>query len=303
MSTDRYNIEYQTFEALMAKVEDDLSSYSDNGYVEPDKYFGVVETCNSFLSTKINPMRECVVSIRNCEGVLPEDFKLANSAHVCKAYSIKQKKSGTTIEYKEVEVETEVIDMPQGTGDCADPFWTCNAEKYSCTPYQIFRKDTYEILEVTESEAVRMTVNNRYCNKDKNYTVNSSYNPYNRSCPEILNIRKSKGRFYVETNFDEGEMVLHYMANMVNEEGELMALDHALVSPYYEYAIKERILEDLYLNSGLDVTQKLAFIKNEHRLAKAQAYQFISMFDFRELGRVWVRNRKHFYRKYFRGIM
>lgn len=294
MSNERYTIEYQTFESLMAKVEDDLSSFADNGHIEPDKYFGVVETCNSFLSTRINPTRECVVSITNCKGYLPEDFKTVNEAHVCTSYTIKQKKLGTSVEYKEAEVNTKVTTLHKNDckcSDCTDPLWICDTNKYCCTPFQVWRKDTFDIMEVSASQEVKISTNS----DSKHYS--------NIGSPEILSIKKVNGRFIVETNFEEGEMVVNYKANMVDEEGQLIVLDHPLVSPYYEYAIKERILEDLYLNSGMDVIQRLGFVKNEHRLAKARAYSFVSMYDFKELGRVWIRNRKHYYRKYFKNIM
>ena len=35
---------------------------------------------------------------------------------------------------------------------------------------------------------------------------------------------------------------------MVNEDGELMVVDHDMINEYYEYALKQRILENLVMN-------------------------------------------------------
>jgi hypothetical protein len=85
---------------------------------------------------------------------------------------------------------------------------------------------------------------------------------------------------------------------MEDDEGNLLVLDHPVVNEYYEYALKERILENLFLN-GENTSQKLQLIQGKLRPARTNALSFINTPDFGELKRVWEKNRKAMYAKYY----
>ncbi len=57
-------------------------------------------------------------------------------------------------------------------------------------------------------------------------------------------------------NFKEGKLYMAYTCDMVNEDGELLVLDHPLVNPYYESAIRTEILKDLWYNIDADTQLK-----------------------------------------------
>lgn len=110
---------------------------------------------------------------------------------------------------------------------------------------------------------------------------------------------KIKNNFINTINFKEGRVYINYESVMEDEDGNLMVLDHPVVNEYYEYALKERILENLFLN-GENVSQKLQLIQAKLRPARTNALSFINTPDFFELKQMWAKNRKAMYDKYYR---
>jgi hypothetical protein len=130
--------------------------------------------------------------------------------------------------------------------------------------------------------------------------------PYNYGEPDC-NLRnvgaynyrlKIKDGFIHTINFTEGRVYINYESVMEDDEGNLMVLDHPVVNDYYEYALKERILENLFLN-GENVSQKLQLIQGKLRPARNNALSFINTPDYGEMKRVWEKNRKAMYAKYY----
>ena len=64
---------------------------------------------------------------------------------------------------------------------------------------------------------------------------------------------------YILTNFTNGHVYISYQGAMEDGDGNLLVLDHPYCNEYYEYALKERILENMVF-AGENVSQQLAFI-------------------------------------------
>lgn len=63
---------------------------------------------------------------------------------------------------------------------------------------------------------------------------------------------------------DCGKMYLNYQGTLEDEEGNLLVLDHPFINQFYEWAIKVKILESLYMNdSDASIERKLMYAKNE----------------------------------------
>jgi hypothetical protein len=77
-----------------------------------------------------------------------------------------------------------------------------------------------------------------------------------------------------------------------------MVLDNPYVNEYYEYAIKQRLLENLYMN-GEDVVQKLNLIEQRLRAARNNALSLVNTPNFAEMYKMWEMNRKAQYNKYY----
>ena len=84
---------------------------------------------------------------------------------------------------------------------------------------------------------------------------------------------------------------------MESSTGELVVMDHPLVNEYYEYAIKQRILENMIF-AGEPVSQQLNLIEARLRAARNNALSFVNTPDFAELQKIWSMNRRSQYDKY-----
>jgi hypothetical protein len=71
-----------------------------------------------------------------------------------------------------------------------------------------------------------------------------------------------------------------------------------MINEYYEYALKQRLLENLYMN-GEDVTQKMQLIEQRLRAARNNALTIVNTPDFGEMYKLWQANRKAQYSRYY----
>jgi hypothetical protein len=85
---------------------------------------------------------------------------------------------------------------------------------------------------------------------------------------------------------------------MTNENGELLVPDLDLLNEYYEYALKQRIIENLYLN-GEDVSQRMQLIEQRTKAARNAALSLVNTPNFREMEQLWWTNRRAQYSKYY----
>jgi hypothetical protein len=104
---------------------------------------------------------------------------------------------------------------------------------------------------------------------------------------------------FLQTNFEDGVVYLNYQSLMEDDEGNLLVLDHPLVNDYYEYAIKERLLENLIL-AGEQVQHQYALVAPKLKMARNAAIGFANTPDFHEIKQIWELNRKAQYHNYYR---
>lgn len=93
-------------------------------------------------------------------------------------------------------------------------------------------------------------------------------------------------------------MFISYDSLMEDDEGNLLVLDHPLVNEFYEYALKERIYENLFMAGEL-VQNHLQLSAQKLRGARNNALTFINTPDFEELLQNWRMNRKAMYHNYY----
>jgi len=103
---------------------------------------------------------------------------------------------------------------------------------------------------------------------------------------------------FIETNFKEGEVLVMYESVMETEKGDLMVLSHPYADEYYEYAIKERIYENL-AQAGENTFQLMQMMSAKLREARNRALGFINTPDFNEMKQIWLTNRKAQYHKFY----
>lgn len=103
---------------------------------------------------------------------------------------------------------------------------------------------------------------------------------------------------FIYTSFQTGKLYINYQGAMEDENGQLLVMDHPMINEFYEYAIKQRVLENMYIN-GEDVVQKLNLVEQRLRSARNNALSIVNMPDFAEMKKLWETNRRSQYHKYF----
>lgn len=128
----------------------------------------------------------------------------------------------------------------------------------------------------------------------KNKSVSANCVNLNSNHPMVAWLKNG----FIETNFEEGDLFISYDSLMEDDEGNLLVLDHPIVNEFYEYALKERIYENLFMAGEL-VQNHLQLSAQKLRGARNNALTFINTPDFEELLQNWRMNRKAMYHNYY----
>lgn len=279
---------YKTFNQLLDDVSVDFSNYAMDGMLEPQQLIKVATRINYDLGLKINRTKQIILDVEHSKAKLPWDFAFLNYAFICGEYTVRMDMpSGTHVDTTN---PVPYVPDPGFTGPCADP--TCS-DVCVITPcensagYQVVQKvgnlSQYRTYSTFRQLRIN-TVNSIVCDCP-NVNVQS---------PDIAEIREG----FLLTNFPTGKVFMSYQGAMEDNQGNLLVLDHPYCNEYYEYGLKQRILENMIF-AGENVANQLSLIEQRYRVARVTALSFVNTPDFAEMRRVWDLNRRAQYHKYY----
>jgi hypothetical protein len=281
-------LKYKKFDDLLNDVAIDFRLYNNEGLIEPAQLIKIAQKINYDIGLRIHQTKEVLLEIEHNKTKLPDDFYVFNYGYYCHQYKIedpyiKGRQTENVIVPKNVFLNGELCNRCQQTqNDCM-----CNV--------------TYSV-ECQTGEKIFVQVHQK---------INKEYRIYEHT--ERIYISADSGKHaalenhkksgyikngYIYTNFDCGKILISYQGALEDENGNLLVLDHPMINEYYEYALKERILENLYIE-GEDVAQKLQYIKQQLREARKYALTIVNTPDFAEMLQLWTMNRKAQYSKYY----
>lgn len=286
-----HTLTYRTFDQLLEDVTIDLYSFALENMIEPQQLIKVVRKINYDLGLRINQQREAILEVCHGHVKLPDNFYTFNYALVCGDY-VKYSSyptGGTNIQevpYTEVPPATDACDAttvgPYGdTSIKPRVFVNCKGESYELiqvinpTYTQVYR--TLTPLKMKPSQEIDC------------------------DCPNLYYDHQNEGWIkhgHLYTSFQDGKVYINYQSHMEDDEGNLLVPDHPLLNDYYEYALKKRILENLFMN-GEDVGQKIQLVNGELRAARNNALSLVNTPNFSEMKRLWEANRKAQYGRFY----
>jgi len=88
---------------------------------------------------------------------------------------------------------------------------------------------------------------------------------------------------FVYMNIDCAKLYLNYQGVLEDEEGNLLVLDHPIINEYYEYALKAKILENLYLNGDPNLERRLQLVEDKLYKARLKALSIVNMPEVSEM--------------------
>lgn len=268
-------LKYRTFDELLSEIGTDLYIYNNEGMIEPGTLIKVAQRVNYELGLKIHGTKEKLLEIQNKKLRLPDDFYVMNFAYLVGQYK--------TVDRAPMGRQTEdaILDKTQCT-QCGNVDETCSCEK------------TYTI-ETQNGEDIFVQVVEKRINETRVYDHFERLQfSTGKQVPGVAGYIKNG---FVYTHLETGKVFINYQGNLEDQEGNLLVLDHPVINEFYEYALKQRLLENLYLN-GEDVMQKMQLIEAKYRIARNNALSIANTPDFAEMNKLWELNRKAQYHKY-----
>jgi hypothetical protein len=321
-----YTLKYRTFDQLLEDVTIDLNSFALENMIEPQQLIKLAKKLNYDLGLRLNQTKEIILDVCHGKVKLPDDFYTFNFAFICGKYEehlgYDGWGSGTNIQevpYNEVPANVDQCALP--TVNCR----TCNSNPCNHTaacdlnhPIVDPAAVTYDPLNPYGNTCIapRVFMN---CKGEKweliqvlNTGVTRRYTAMvplrmkasqgiECDCPNLYYNTHNEGWLkggFLFTTFDTGKVYLNYQGQMEDDQGQLLVPDHDLLNEYYEYAFKQRILENLYLN-GEDVAQRMQLVEQRVKAARNNALSLVNTPNFREMYDLWWTNRRAQYSKYY----
>ena len=284
-------LQYRTFDELLNEVSTDFVIYSNEGMIEPAQLIKVAQRVNYDLGLRIHGTKEKVLDIDKKKVKLPDDFYVLNYAYLCGKYKVTYPSmSGRHTE--NVILDPSKCTIVNGVNTCN----TCGGTDTTC-----ICERTYSV-ECKTGEKVYVQVIEKRKHEVKTYETFEKLSIATSSGRvDALNDTQRTGYIkngFIYTNIDEGSVFISYQGALEDHDGNLLVLDHPVINEYYEYAMKQRILENLFIN-GEDVSQRMQLIEQRLRGARNNALSIVNTPDFAEMYKLWQTNRKAQYYKYY----
>lgn len=282
-------LQYRTFDDLMTEVQTDFHVYNNEGMIDPAQLIKVAQRVNYDLGLRIYKTKERIIDIENGKAKLPNDFYVMNYAMLLGTFTVKKKVP--------MGVQTEEVMVIPGETGYADVCTHCNLPEQSCTCENVIQTndcgDSYQLVQKTKYETRTYTMYARIKFEPSRYLAQNCVNTQEAD----INIAQIKNGF-VYTNIVSGQLYISYEGNMEDDQGSLLVLDHPMINEYYEYAVKQRILENLAIN-GEDVARRMELIEARYKVARNHALGIVNTPSYAELKSIWELNRKAQYAKYY----
>ena len=311
-----YTLKYRTFDQLLEDVTIDLHTFALENMIEPQQLIKVVRKVNYQLGLRINQTKEVLLDVCHHKVKLPDDFYTFNFALICgdfkEVVGYDGMAGGTNMQ------ELPYTDWPNNVTECGCPQDnTCclNGKEGICIthnpnapygdtniqPRRVFlncKNEAYELVQVVNPSVTRVF---RYL---KPLRMKASQE-IECDCPNLYYNTADQGWIkdgFLNTTFESGKVYLNYQGELTDDNGNLMVPDHELLNDYYEYALKQRIFENLFIN-GEDVSQRMQIVEARLREARNNALSLVNTPNFREMEKIWWTNRKAMYGKYYYMFM
>lgn len=316
-----YTLRYKTFDQLLSEVQVDFQNYDLENYIEPAQLIKVAKRVNYDLGLRIMMTKEALLDVEKGRVKLPDDFFTLNFALICDEQTVETVlPQGTNIQEVPVYQETPAI-----IDNCAAPLVNC--QKCQPNPCSCPCEQTPAACSTTEYNP--LVPYGDYCNKPRVFMncknecyelvqiVKTATYKYKRllplrilenpqdiecGCPNLYLNAPNQAWIqngYLYTTFSYGKVYINYQGMMEDDQGNLLVPDHDMLNEYYEYAVKQRILENLIMNDEPQAERKIQIIEARLRAARNYALSIVNTPNFAEMKRNWIMNRRAMYAKYY----
>jgi hypothetical protein len=320
-----YTLRYKTFDQLLDEAMVDFQTYDLENFIEPQQLIKVAKRVNYDLGLRIFQTKEALLEVEKGFAKLPDNFYVLNFALICDSYTVENiMPQGTHIEERPIiptyQQAPPPVDFcapetvnctkcnpnPCACSACEVVESPCSTATYNplqpygdaCMKPRVFmdcKDNCYELIQIVQTQK-------RTYKRLAPVKVINNAQSIDCDCPNLYMNSEYKVWIkdnYIYGNFPTGKLYINYQGMMENDEGELLVPDHDLLNEYYEYALKQRILENLIMNDEVVSQAKIQLIEQRYREARNKALSVVNTPNFSELKQIWELNRKAQYGKYY----
>ena len=273
--------EYIQMSQLMASVKGDLPSFKDNGFIDEGNLVKTVMWCNEKLGMPIKRMRETVLKVRNYRTELPLTFQ-----KVIYVAALHHTSFGTS----------QFKDAFDNFVDLADPDSVqVNEITLACENVKfpvIKRRLGSMYREYTHWTELKLSPAS-YVYTDSSCINNRVHGKY------TINVTDQE----IETPFREGELYMMYWEHLMDDDGNILVPFHPLITPWYEWCVKEKILLYAMMNSEADVVNKLKVVQAEKTKSWIDAWNITTEPEYKQLHEYEKRKEMEMWRHYYKWVV
>lgn len=305
---NNYTLKYRTFDQLMADVVTDFKKYKLKDLIDPQELIKVARKCSYELGLRINTTKETILEVERGKVRMPNDFYVLNFGIVVADGEYKDIiPSGTHVEERIIRptpddipeykpAPPEIIDLCGLVEKPPKPECICDYNPCKDGHCHIAcNGDVWELVQTFKTRTVRYR-------SIYPLRILEGTEDLNGFCPGLywespMSATLKDGWMY--TSFQHGKVYINYQGALEDEEGNLLVPDHEVLNEFYEYALKQRILENLILNDEEVNANKIQLIEARYRAARNNAMSLVNTPNFHELIEMFQMNRNIQMNRYF----
>lgn len=317
MSDNQTYLKYKKFDSLLADVMVDFRNYSLENMIEPQELIRVAKWCTKDLGIRIYKTKEVLLELSHGKVRLPDDFYVFNYGLLCGEGMVRiPRPQGTTtteIPYPSYQTRPETIDTCTDGVICPAPASPACGGCQSCDicspglvtvpgyntlqPYgdpcqkpRVFmdcKGDAFELIQIVQTETRHWKIMLPLRLVNNTHEIACGCPNLYVNCADHIWIKDG----FLHSNLSCGKIYLNYQGALEDEEGNLLVLDHDIITVFYENKLKHRIMENLWMN-GEDVERKVGYWANETKTARKDAKSIVNTPNFSEMQTVFRLNRK-----------
>lgn len=266
---------------LFAIVKNDLSKLDSEGLIDDGVLIKTVMHCNDKLGIPIREIREIAIPVENYKAKLPLDLE--------KIFYVCALNCTNTISFETTNPFDNNFDH--------DIIYEASLDRQSlgCV-------DNYQVIVKRES---KMNVYN-YGSWVQLGVMPDSSSYCHRDCPNLRKPGKHQVSIKndeIQTPFRSGLLYIMYLGSMKDTEGNILFPFHPLITPWYEWSLKYKVLIDAAFNSDMnpDELKLLMQITTKEKTASwLDAFNFTTDRSYNEFLDQQKRKELSWYNTYFK---
>ncbi len=270
--------ELRPISELLAIVRRDFRKLDDEGMIDEGRLVKTIMACNDRLGIPIREIKQTCIQVENFKAKLPLNFE--------KLFFIAAIKATNTM-------------VVQGRNPFDNSFDRDVIYEAEIDRGSFGNVDTYA---VTIKRDTHTTVHN--INTFIGLDVHPDCASFcHTSCPNL----RRKGKYtitieddHINTPFRAGEIYIMYLGTMEDEEGHLLFPFHPLITPYYEWSIKEKVLMDCIFNGDGNYGDMYKLAQSERVKAWLDAYNITTEKGYGEYVDLQRKKELGWYNQYFK---